>query len=375
MDRRRGGLDTCTGGHAAGPGQQGRLPTAAPLRRPLARRGLGHRGRPRGAGAPLATWLASDGITALDVPAKLATRVRILSTGHGRKNDDVDAISVGIAALTAPRLHSAEVEQAIIALRALVDHRDNLVRTRTQTINRLHVLLTQLLPGGASRGLNAEDAAQMLRGIRPRAAGPATLRRLAVELLNEVRHLDRRITTTSSDITTAVAASNSTLTQLYGLGDLTAAKIVARAGDITRFRSAAAFATYTGTAPIEVSSGDVLRHRLSRAGDRQLNCALHTMAITQIGHPSPGRDYYLRKRAAGKSRREALRCLKRRLSDIVYRQPLADALTQQAASPGGHQGATTKPSAAGTTPNTDSSGKSLPGPATTNPTTPQPRSS
>jgi transposase len=237
------------------------------------------------------------------------------------------------------------------------------------------VLLTQLLPGGASRGLNAEDAAQMLRGIRPRAAGPATLRRLAVELLNEVRHLDRRITTTSSDITTAVAASNSTLTQLYGLGDLTAAKIVARAGDITRFRSAAAFATYTGTAPIEVSSGDVLRHRLSRAGDRQLNCALHTMAITQIGHPSPGRDYYLRKRAAGKSRREALRCLKRRLSDIVYRQPLADALTQQAASPGGHQGATTKPSAAGTTPNTDSSGKSLPGPATTNPTTPQPRSS
>lgn len=115
---------------------------------------------------------------------------------------------------------------------------------------------------------------------------------------------------------------------------------------MTRFRSAAAFASYTGTAPIEVSCGDVVRHRLSRAGDRQLNCCLHTMAITQIRHDGPGRSYYQRKRADGKSHKEALRCLKRRLSDIVYRHLIADATTHPT-SPGGHQGTTTNSSATG----------------------------
>ena len=115
------------------------------------------------------------------------------------------------------------------------------------------------------------------------------LRRLAAELVAEIRHLDRRIAAATGEITAAVAASTNTLTELRGIGDLTAGKILARVGDITRFRSAAAFASYTGTAPIEVSSGDVVRHRLSRAGDRQLNCCLHTMAITQIRRDSPGR--------------------------------------------------------------------------------------
>jgi transposase len=226
----------------------------------------------------------------VDVPAKLATRVRMLSTGHGRKNDDADAVSVGIAALTAPGLRCAAVEQTILALRALVEHRDDVVRTRTQTINRLHVLLTQLLPGGAPRGLDAQTAARLLRTVRPRATAPATLRRLAVELSAEIRHLDRRITTATNQISTAVAASATNLTQLRGIGDLTAGKILARVGDVTRFRSPAAFASYTGTAPIEVSSGDVVRHRLSRAGDRQLNCCLHIMAISQIQRDSPGRN-------------------------------------------------------------------------------------
>ena len=144
----------------------------------------------------------------------------------------------------------------------------------------------------------------------------------------------------------------------------------ARVGDITRFRSAAAFASYTGTAPIEVSSGDVVRHRLSRAGDRQLNCCLPTVALTQIRHDGPGRDYYLRKRAAGKGHKEAMRCLKRRLSDVVYRRLCRDAATQQATSPGGHTGATTQSSPAGSTPTASSSDKSLPGPASTDSTTP-----
>jgi transposase len=120
-----------------------------------------------------------------------------------------------------------------------------------------------------------------------------------------------------------------------------------------------------------VSSGDVVRHRLSRAGDRQLNSCLHIMAITQIAHDTPGRAYYQRKRAAGKSHREALRCLKRQLSDAVYRRLVRDAHPDTETGPEGHPGATTHSSATGPTPTTDSSDKSHPGPAgtdTTNPT-------
>ncbi|MCX5042693.1 transposase [Aldersonia sp. NBC_00410] len=281
----------------------------------------------------LATIRVPDCVDVVDVPAKLAARVRLLSTGHGRKNDDADAVSVGIAALTAHALSTAHIDATVTALRAVVEHRDDLVKTRTQTVNRLHVVLTHLIPAGAPRGLTADHAADMLRRVRPRDVTGKTLRSLAVDLVAEVRQLDRRIAKAASDIETAVAESGSSLTQLCGIGTLTAGKILARVGSIHRFRSAAAFASYTGTAPIEASSGDVVRHRLSRAGDRQLNCCLHTMAITQIGRATPGREYYQRKRATGKSHKEALRCLKRRLSDIVYRQLLRDSAATPAAGP------------------------------------------
>ena len=321
-----------------------------------------------GRGAPLATRLCADGIAVMDVPAKLAARVRLLSTGHGRKNDDADATSVGIAALTATGGRILTIDETAIALRALVEHRDDLGKTRTQTLNRLHGLLTQLIPAGAPTRLSADTAAQLLRTVRPRTPMLATLRALASDLIAEIRRLDRRITTTATEITAAVQASGSTLTQLHGIGNLLAGKILARVGDIDRFRSAAAFASYTGTAPIEVSSGDVVRHRLSRAGDRQLNSCLHIMAITQTAHDTPGHAYYQRKRAAGKSHRETLRCLKRQLSDAVYRRLVHDAHPNSQTGPGGHQGATPTSSAAGSTPTTDSSDKSLPGPAGSNPT-------
>ena len=323
-----------------------------------------------GLGAPLAIRLCGEGIAVMDVPAKLAAQVRLLSRGHGRKNDDADATSVGIAALTATGLHTVKIDETAIALRALVEHRDDLVKTRTQTLNRLHGLLTQLVPAGAPTRLSADTAAQLLRTVGPRTPLLQTLRALASDLITEIRRLDRRITTTATEITTAVQASGSTLTELHGIADLLAGKILARAGDISRFRSAAAFASYTGTAPIEVSSGDVVRHRLSRAGDRQLNSCLHIMAITQIRHDTPGRAYYQRKRAAGKSHREALRCLKRQLSDAVYRQLARDAHPNIKTGPGGHSGATPTSSAAGSTPTTGSSDKSLPEPANTNPTNP-----
>ena len=223
----------------------------------------------------------------MDVPAKLAARVRLLSSGHGRKNDNADAISVGIAALTAPQLQTVQVDDAVAALRALVEHRDDLVRAPTQTVNRLHALLTQLIPAGAPKGLTADTAAQLLSRVCPRAPLQRTLRRLAADLIAEIRRLDRRISTAGEDVAAAVTQAGCTLAELYGIGAQLAGKILARVGTIVRFRSAAAFAAFNGTAPIEVSSGDVVRHRLSRAGDRQLNSCLHIMAITQIRHNTP----------------------------------------------------------------------------------------
>ena len=145
-----------------------------------------------GLGAPLATRLSADGIGAVDVPAKLATRVRMLSTGHGRKNDAADAVSVAVAALTATGLRAVAVDEAITALRALVEHRDDVVKIRTQTVNRLHALLTQLLPGGAPRQLTADGRAAAAHhpSAHPRATHTAAVGRRAH---HRVRHLDRRI--------------------------------------------------------------------------------------------------------------------------------------------------------------------------------------
>ena len=302
-----------------------------------------------GLGAPLATRLRTDGIDVLDVPAKLAARVRMLSTGHGRKNDDADAVSVGIAALSASTLNSAAVDATVTALRAIVEHRDDLVKTRTQTVNRLHVLLANLIPAGAGRDLTADQAAELLAGIRPRDPAGKTLRGLAVDLVDEIRQLDRRILKGTKGIQVAVTESGTTLTELCGIGALTAGTILGRVGTITRFRSAAAFATYTGAAPIDVFSGDMVRHRLSRAGDRQLNRCLQVMALTQIRQDTTGRAYYLRKRTEGKGHKEAMRCLKRRLSDVVYRQLLHDA-AKLGAGPGGHSGAALQSSAASSNP-------------------------
>ena len=186
-----------------------------------------------GLGAPLTRRLHADGVEVTDVPAKLAARVRVLSTGHGRKTDEADAISVGIAALTATRLHTASVDAAITALRAVVEHREDLVKTRTQTVNRLHVLLTHLTPSGAARGLTADRAADILRQIRPREPALKTLRSLAADLVAEIRALDRRIAKAAGDIAAAVESSGTTLTELSGIGVLNAGKIVAASAPFT----------------------------------------------------------------------------------------------------------------------------------------------
>jgi transposase len=164
------------------------------------------------------------------------------------------------------------------------------------------------------------------------------------------------------------------LMSLNGIGPSGAARLLIDVGDITRFPTKGHFASWNGTAPLDASSGDHVRHRLSRAGNRQLNRTLHIMATVQLRNPSEGRDYYDRKKAAGKTSMEAMRCLKRRLSVVVYRTMVNDAAAAMTG-PGGHPGATTKSSAAGSHPDTGSSNKSLPGPAVTEPTTALPTAS
>jgi transposase len=277
-----------------------------------------------GIGRALAQQLVADGERVVDVPAKLAARVRVLSVGHGRKSDPDDAVSVAVAARSIPRLRQVGVEDQAVVLHLLTKRRQDLVAARTQTINRLHRLLVDLIPGGARRNLTANRAAALLAAVTPAGASAVTRWQLATELVADVRHLEQRIAAVEKRIKAAVTTSNTSLVQLVGVGPVLAARFLGEVGDIRRFPSKHHFAAHTGTAPLEASSGQVVRHRLSRAGDRKLNHALYMMAMVQVRRPSAGQAYYRRKLAEGKSPKEALRCLKRRLSDAVYRCLLAD---------------------------------------------------
>jgi len=238
--------------------------------------------------------------------------------------DPDDAVSVAVAAQGAPGLRRVGVEDHGVVLRLLTNRREDLVRVRTQTINRLHRLLVDLVPAGAGRNLTPDSAEVLLAQVAPSGAPAMTRWQLAGDLIADVRDLDRRIATVQARITAAVTQSKTSLVELFGVGPVLAAKLLGEVGDVRRFPTKHHFAAHTGTAPLEASSGQVVRHRLSRAGDRKLNHALYLMAIVQIRHPTAGQAYYQRKRAEGKSAKEALRCLKRRLSDAVYRCLLAD---------------------------------------------------
>ncbi|MEJ3746654.1 transposase [Actinomycetes bacterium KLBMP 9797] len=196
-----------------------------------------------------------------------------------------------------------------------------------------------------------------------------TRRRLASELITEVAVIDKKIKSANAQLSELVASTGSTLRQLNGIGPSGAARLLGDIGDIDRFANRDHFASWNGTAPIDASSGDQHRHRLSRAGNRRINRVLHIMAIVQLRRDTEGRAYYRRKLAAGKSPLEALRCLKRRLSNVVYQQMLADAKRVRTG-PGGQTGATLQSSAASSNPTADTSEKPLPGPATTHSRTP-----
>jgi transposase len=164
----------------------------------------------------------------------------------------------------------------------------------------------------------------MLRSVHPDGVAVTERKRLALELLADVRRLDREIATARQRVTDAVHTSATSLLEIHGVGPIVAGFILAHVGDPARFATPDRFASYNGTAPIEASSGPTKRHRLNPRGNRKLNHALHMAAVTQIRHDTPGRGYYRRKIAEGKTRKEALRALKRRLSDVVWRQLQAD---------------------------------------------------
>ncbi len=296
----------------------------------------------------------------------------MFSTGQGRKTDATDAHSVAVVALRTPGLRPVQVDDLTVALRLLVDRRDELGAARTLTVNRLHRLLVELIAGGANKFLSATQAKALLATVRPRDVVGKTRRRLAAELVVELDGIDKRIKVANKELTELVGATGSTLLELHGIGPSGAARLLGDIGDVSRFPTRGHFASWNGTAPIDASSGEQNRHRLSRAGNRRINRVLHIMAIVQLRNDTEGRAYYRRKIAAGKTGMEAIRALKRRLSDIVYRRLVDDQkrLRQdvKVTGPGGHSGAATGSSAADSNPNVDASEKSLPGPASTDPT-------
>jgi transposase len=246
------------------------------------------------------------------------------SKGNARKNDELDALATALAASHNERLTAVGPEASSEVLRLLSERREDLVAERTRALNRLHALLRDLVPGGVAGTLSADRAARILRGIRPKGTSARLRRRLASEILRDVRTLDRKIADLNRRIEAEVEASRTTLTQIFGVGPILAARIIGTVGDVGRFPTRAHFASYSGTAPVEASSGDVVRHRLSLAGNRKLNYALHMVAVCQARSDAPGGSYYRKKIAEGKTRKETLRCLKRRISDTVFRSIVAD---------------------------------------------------
>jgi transposase len=328
-----------------------------------------------GIGRHVAQRLLAEGQSVVDVPARLSARVRVFATGQGRKTDDTDAHSIALVGVRMSGLRPVAGDEQLELLRLLVDRRRRIGEEHTRMVCQLHQLLLELIPGGAKRDLSAAQARRLLAGVRPRDLVARTRKQHAMELVVDLERIYQRKKAANKELIEQLKTTGTGLVDLHGIGPSGAARLLVEVGDITRFPDRGHFASWTGTAPIDASSGDRIRHRLSRGGNRQINMVLHMMAVVQLRNRTEGRAYYDRKRAAGKSPNEAMRCLKRRLSDIVYRAMLDDVVANRATGPGGHRGASLQSSAAGSHPHAGSSDKSLPGPANAKPKTPARRAS
>jgi len=322
----------------------------------------------QGVGWHLAQRLVADGEPVVDVPAKLSRGPGCSPPGKGRKTDATDAHSVAVVALRTPGLRAVDVDGQTVALRLLADRRDELGAAWTLTVNRLQRLLTELVSGGAKTFLSATPAKALLAGVRPRDVVGKTRRRLAAELVVDLDGIDKKIKAANKQLLDLINATGSTLLGLNGIGPSGAARLLGDVGDVSRSRPAGT--SPPGTAPPRSTPPPVSRTVTGCRGPgtggstgsctSRRSCSCATTPLAEA--------YYRRNLAAGKTAMEAIRALKRRLSDLVYRQLVADQkrLRQQAkqTEPGGQAGAATNSSAAGFNPNTDASEKSLPGPAT-----------
>src|SRR5437763_5395009 len=325
-----------------------------------------------GVGHWLAQQLLAAGERVLDVPPKLAARVRLLATGDINKNDPNDARSVAVAALRSAGVRQARRDDHAAVLKVWAKRHQDLAQARTQVACRLHQVLCELIPGGVPGQITAGQAERILASITPAGAVEAARWELAAELTEDLRAVDARIRQTRKKTAAAVAAAGTSLTGLFGVGPVTAAAVIGDVRHVSRFPNRDHFAAYNGTAPIEVSSGGRKIYRLSRRGNRRLNHAIHMAAVTQIRYRhSPGRAYYDKKLAEGKTGKEALRCLKRQISDAIFACLQADAQRAAAAAakgPGGQPGNHSASRAAGSNPEYGLFGQATPGPAT-HPTT------
>ena len=328
-----------------------------------------------GIGRHVAMRLLTEGQEVVDVPPKLSARARVFSTGQGRKTDATDAHSVALVGTRMTGLRSVVADDELTVLRMLADRRRSLGEEHTRKVSQLHALLLELLPGGAKKDLSAAQAKALLAKVRPRDLVGKTRRRLAAELVGDLEQIYARKKAADKELKALVAATGTGLLDLHGIGPSGAARLLVEVGDITRFPDRNHFASWTGTAPVDASSGDHVRHRLSRGGNRQINRVLHIMATVQLRNPTDGRAYFDRKRADGKSPNEAMRCLKRRLSDALYRVMVDDLAKTIRTDPGGQPGNDSVSSATGSQPNAGSSDKPLPGPVEQQPRTPLPAAS
>jgi transposase len=280
-----------------------------------------------GLGYLLAQQLVSVGETVLDVQPKLGSRVRLLATGNVNKNDPNDARSVAVAALRSKDLRPVATEDHAAVLKLWSKRRRDLGSLRTQVLCRLHSVLCDLVPGGhPKKEMTATQVARALAALEPAGAVQAARYELAMDFLADLRRIDTQMREAKKRLEVAVKASGTTLTEVFGVGPYVAGTVLGYVVDVSRFADRDHFAAYNGTAPIEVSSGGHKVFRLSRRGNRRLNHAVHMAAVTQVAHRhSEGRAYYERKIKEGKTNKEALRCLKRRISDAIFAHLVADA--------------------------------------------------
>jgi transposase len=269
-----------------------------------------------GLGYLLAQQLVAAGETVLDVPATLASRIRVLGTGRSDKNDPNDALSVAIAALRVPALCEVVAVDHAQVLRLLAKRNIDIGNHRTRVVCRLHNLVMELSPGGIAKELNASDAIALLERVVPGTPVETARHDLALELLADVQRLDEQLKESHRRIRTAIGASGTTLTELFCIGPIIACYLIGFTGDIGRFASRDHYAAYNGTAPVERSSGGRVVHRVSQRGNRRLNHALHLAAICQI-RPAPLRGPRLRRPQTGRGQ------------DQEGRDPLAQAPHQQ----------------------------------------------